>query len=478
MTKTARHALCALILLLMSAGWALPSSAQTPAPPTPTPPASAMRIHVVQRGETLFSIARLYGTTVEAIAAANSLTDPTLISVGQRLIVPGSEAPGATAQYVVRLGDTLADIAFRFRARPEDIARLNGIANPTLLIAGASLAVPNGTGEAAPPAQAQRVHIVEPGETLVGVAAAAGRSLWEIALANGLPMAQPVYPGERLALPGGSRQVVPSSPFATLAAHPLPAVQGRAFAVDVGGNQGGLPPVGLSGRFADQPLRFVTEVSKSWTLVGLNAFTPAGLYPLVITATLPGGEHAVFQQMVQVVEPGYSSEEITLDPQTSQLLDPKLIAAENAIVMAVFRQFTPQRLWHGLFALPTPGEITSPFGIRRSYNGGPYSSYHEGTDLNGRVGDPIYAAAAGRVALAQKLTVRGNAIILDHGSGVFTGYWHLSKILVNVGDLVEPGQHIADMGATGLVTGPHLHWELRINGIPVDAMQWTREIMP
>lgn len=475
--KAVRQAVCALMLLLMSAGWVLPSAAQTPVPPTPTPPANAVRVHVVQRGETLFSIARLYGTTVEAIAMANGLTDPTLINVGQRLIIPGREAAEATTQYVVQLGDTLADIAFRFRTQTEDVARLNGITNPDLLIAGASLAVPNGAGEAVPPAR--RVHVVAPGETLAGIAAAAGRSVWEVALANGLSLAQPVYPGERLALSGdGSPLATLPSPFVTLAAHPLPAVQGRAFAVDVEMSQGTTTPIGLSGRFADQPLRFVTEAGKNWAMVGLNAFTPAGLYPLVITATLPGGEHSVFQQMVQVVEPGYTSEEILLDAQTSQLLDPKLIAAENAIVMAVFRQFTPQRLWNGLFALPTSGEITSPFGTRRSYNGGPYSSYHEGTDLNGEVGDPIHAAAAGRVALAQKLTVRGNAIILDHGGGVFTGYWHLSKILVNVGDLVEPGQHIADMGATGLVTGPHLHWELRINGVPVDAMQWTREVMP
>jgi len=253
-------------------------------------------------------------------------------------------------------------------------------------------------------------------------------------------------------------------------------VQGRAFAVRVTVTQG--VTVTLSGSFADQRLRFVEEASGSWAIAGLNAFTPPGLDPLIITATLPTGEASVFQQRVQVVEPGYAREQLILDPQTSQLLDPQLLAEERAIVMGVYTQFTPKRLWEGLFQLPASGEITSHFGTRRSYNGGPYSSYHEGTDLNGFVGDPVVAPAAGRVALAQKLTVRGNAIILDHGGGVFSGYWHLSKIWVKVGDEVRPGQKIAEIGATGLVTGSHLHWEMRINGVPVDPMQWTREAMP
>jgi len=463
-----------LLALILSTLLAAPLSAQSP---TPTPQAAPATIHVVQRGETLFSIAQRYGTTVEDIARANGIGDPGVISVGQRLVIPAGAAPGATTDYIVQVGDTLADIALRFKTEPGRVAQLNAIANPRLLIAGESLAVPNGTSQTLPPAPSGRIHIVTPGETLVRIAAGMRRSVWELALANGLSVGQPLYPGQRLIIPGeGPPLETLPAPFTSLAAHPLPAVQGRVFAIRASVGQG--ITTTLSGRFSDQPLRFVNETNGSWAVAGLNPFTPAGLYPLVITATLPGGAKTVFQQMVKVVEPGYSSEEINLDPQTSQLLDPNLIAQERVIVMGAFTRFTPERLWDGLFALPAPGEITSAFGTRRSYNGGPYSSYHEGTDLNGKTGDPIYAAAAGRVALAQKLTVRGNAIIIDHGGGVFTGYWHLSKILVNVGDHVEQGQHIADMGATGLVTGAHLHWEIRINGVPVDPMQWTREPMP
>lgn len=442
---------------------------------TPTPETQATTIHVIQPGETLFSIAKRYSTTVEAIVQANQIADPSLIFSGQRLIIPIGQAPipqPQTTEYKVQVDDTLRGIAARFGTQPEAIARLNGLTNPDLIIAGQVLRIPvsGNTGS-------ERIYTVVHGDTLTRIAARFGRSAWEVALANGLSLAQPIYPGQRLVIPGeGPPLPALPPPFVAVSAHPLPAVQGRAFAVRVTVTQG--VTVTLSGSFADQRLRFVEEATGSWAMAGLNAFTPPGLYPLVITATLPTGETSVFQQRVQVVEPGYPREELILDPQTSQLLDPKLLAEERAIVMGIYTQFTPERLWESLFQLPASGEITSRFGTRRSYNGGPYSSYHEGTDLNGFVGDPVYAPAAGRVALAQKLTVRGNAIILDHGGGVFSGYWHLSKILVNVGDEVRPGQKIAEIGATGLVTGSHLHWEIRINGVPVDPMQWTQEAMP
>jgi murein DD-endopeptidase MepM/ murein hydrolase activator NlpD len=461
-----------LILLVVTGLQVSPLLAQEP---TPTPETQATTIHVIQPGETLFAIAKRYGTTVEALVRANQIADPSLIFAGQRLVIPSGQTPAPqpqTTEYLVQVGDTLRGIAARFGVQPEAIARLNGITHPDLIIAGQPLLIP-----ASGNSGSERIYTVVRGDTLTRIAARFGRSAWEIALANGLSLAQPIYPGQRLVIPGeGPPLPALPPPFVAVHAHPLPAVQGRAFAVRVTVTQG--VTVTLSGSFADQRLRFVEEASGSWAIAGLNAFTPPGLYPLIITATLPTGEASVFQQRVQVVEPGYAREQLILDPQTSQLLDPQLLAEERAIVMGVYTQFTPKRLWEGLFQLPASGEITSHFGTRRSYNGGPYSSYHEGTDLNGFVGDPVVAPAAGRVALAQKLTVRGNAIILDHGGGVFSGYWHLSKIWVKVGDEVRPGQKIAEIGATGLVTGSHLHWEMRINGVPVDPMQWTREAMP
>jgi murein DD-endopeptidase MepM/ murein hydrolase activator NlpD len=122
--------------------------------------------------------------------------------------------------------------------------------------------------------------------------------------------------------------------------------------------------------------------------------------------------------------------------------------------------------------------MTSNFGTRRSYNGSEVASFHAGADFGGDVGIPIYAPAAGKVVLAEKLMVRGNAVIIDHGLGLFSGYWHQNQLVVHVGQEVKPGDLIGFVGDTGLVTGPHLHWEIRLNGIAVEPLQWVQQVIP
>ncbi len=106
----------------------------------------------------------------------------------------------------------------------------------------------------------------------------------------------------------------------------------------------------------------------------------------------------------------------------------------------------------------------SQYGSRRSYNGRAYIYFRTGLDFCGGVGTEILAPTAGKVIFAGPLTVRGNAVMIDHGWGVYTGYMHMSEILVQVGDLVQPGQKIGLVGGTGRVTGPHLHWEVWAGG--------------
>ena len=145
------------------------------------------------------------------------------------------------------------------------------------------------------------------------------------------------------------------------------------------------------------------------------------------------------------------------------------------MVNAIWPQVTSERLWQGPFILPAQGEISSAFGTIRSYNGGPYDSFHEGLDIANVVGTPIVAPARGRVVLAEPdFLVRGGAIILDHGWGVHTGFWHQSQLLVKVGDMVEQGQIIGRMGAKGMVTGPHVHWDVRIGSTNVSPLEWTQ----
>jgi murein DD-endopeptidase MepM/ murein hydrolase activator NlpD len=121
---------------------------------------------------------------------------------------------------------------------------------------------------------------------------------------------------------------------------------------------------------------------------------------------------------------------------------------------------------------PYPDLLTSTFGRLRSFNGSAYKYYHGGLDFVGSPMDPAYATANGTVIFAGQLAVRGNFILISHGWGVYSGYAHLSEIDVAVGDYVEAGRKIGMVGATGRVSGPHLHFEMYVGGVLVDPTDW------
>jgi murein DD-endopeptidase MepM/ murein hydrolase activator NlpD len=146
-------------------------------------------------------------------------------------------------------------------------------------------------------------------------------------------------------------------------------------------------------------------------------------------------------------------------------------AEEERMMGAIYSTVTTPQLWSEPFATPSQAEVSSPYGIRRSYNGVFSGSFHTGTDFALYTGDPVYAANKGRVVVARSLITRGNFALIDHGLGVYTGYWHLSALRVTEGQDIQRGDLVGLAGATGLATGPHLHWELRILGVTVDPMK-------
>jgi lysostaphin len=149
--------------------------------------------------------------------------------------------------------------------------------------------------------------------------------------------------------------------------------------------------------------------------------------------------------------------------------------------VAAFKQLvTPQKFWNGPFLKPNRGRITTIYGVRRYYNGKfAKDYYHRGIDYAGAVGSPVMAPAAGRVALvgrvSQGFRVHGNIVGIDHGQGVTSVFMHLSRINVKEGDFVKAGQVIGAVGATGAVTGPHLHWGLYVQGQAVDPSTWRNQ---
>jgi len=200
-----------------------------------------------------------------------------------------------------------------------------------------------------------------------------------------------------------------------------------------------------------------------------------------LEATLPEGALQSFEQMVLVKSGYYPAESI--NGVEADTIDPAVTGPEDQWLLSLISPVTPEKYWQGTFQLPVDSQycIRSKFGNRRSYNGGVLNLFHTGIDF-GVCSEAhpfdIYAPADGVVAFTGLKTVRGNATIIDHGWGIYSGLYHQEEIYVAVGDHVTAGQLIGKIGATGRVTGPHLHWEIWVNGIQVNPLEWLQEPFP
>lgn len=469
-----RAALLAVIAVLML----LPAGPRVSAQGGESESQPGTTIHIVQRDENLFRIAMRYGTTVEAISAANGISDPRTIAVGQRLLIPNAQAdaPGALVTHIVQPGDTCLTLARQYQTTPAALASANGIINPALLYVGQELRIAQGAATDAPAAGDLFIRAAA-GDNLLRIAARYGITLNALLEANNLTLPRPLFPGQPLWIPRPS----PASPadlpapFSAVRVLPVPPVQGQTVELQV--STGG--PATITGTFLGRAVSFFSEEpTQHIALIGIDRFTTPGVYPLSLEAQTPDGARTAWTFRVQVSSGGYSAEYITLDAALQDLLNPDITEPEWQRVTAITSTLTPQRYFEGVMGLPSSGAITSQYGTQRTYNDGALNTFHNGTDFGGAPGTAVVAPAAGVVVLAEPLQVRGNATIIDHGWGVFTGYWHQAELYVKAGDHVTPGQFIGTVGSSGRVTGPHLHWELWVGGVQVDPMQWVRQRFP
>jgi hypothetical protein len=175
---------------------------------------------------------------------------------------------------------------------------------------------------------------------------------------------------------------------------------------------------------------------------------------------------------VSVTAGKFPEEKLTVAPKFVEPNpeDAKRAEEEGERLRALFGTATPEKLWTGAFRLPLPGIHTAKnFGRRRVLNGKPGSS-HSGVDIPAVEGTPIHASQRGRVVLAENLYFAGNTVVIDHGLGVYTLYGHMKVLGVQVGETVSAGAVIGRVGATGRVTGPHLHWGLTLDDSRVNAL--------
>jgi murein DD-endopeptidase MepM/ murein hydrolase activator NlpD len=206
-----------------------------------------------------------------------------------------------------------------------------------------------------------------------------------------------------------------------------------------------------------------------YALAGIDVETEPGSYPLAVEATAMDG-HRLHTVVPLTVGPAkYRTGALTVAPNFVEpdAATQKEIAADKEIKDRIFGHTADSPVWSGDFAKPVNAPATDSFGTRRTFNG-KLASIHRGMDFRAPSGTPVGAANSGTVVLAQKLFYEGNCVVIDHGLGFTTIYMHLSRIDVTAGQMVRKGQRLGLSGATGRVTGPHLHFAARWQGAYLD----------
>ena len=462
-----KHVSVFLLFAILSSFIVRPVSAQASGP-----------VYIVQPGDTLSFIAARFNLTINDLLAANPLLDPNVLSQGQQITIPGLEGvTGVLETEIISFGDSLRSLSRRTQVSDEQLKKLNRLISPSELYVGISLIVPTQEQQ-----QALNTRITaSAGESLLELAVRQGSDPWTLATVNKLSGTWDTLPGDVLYSPTGNSEGnatgLPSA-FLRASIEPLPLVRGGTEIIRALAQNG----VSLSGTLVDMPLHFFPADGDQVALQGVDALLEPGVYPLLVEATLPDGSKQSFQQMVLVTSGDYLSEPIPLNDPS--LIDPAVTEPELATLTAITAPATPVRYWADGFAAPAtyPDCFTSRFGTRRTYtvinSNLEVNGIHTGLDFCGGEGLQILAPAPGKVVFAAPLTVRGNATVIDHGWGVYSGFWHQSQINVQVGDMVDTGQVIGLVGGTGRATGAHLHWEVWVNGVQVNPLDWLNQAYP
>ncbi len=439
-------------------------------------------IYIVQPGDSLSSIAARFNVSMNELMAANGITDPNQLAADQQLVIPGLEGiTGLLSTEIINFGDSYRSLMRQTQVPDSLFKRLNHVVSPSEFYVGVSMILPGSGGS-------ENNKRISPaaGESLLEMAVKNDTDVWSLAEINGLHGSWDGLPGDTLFAPGENNNTstttgLPSA-FVSAEIRDLPLKQGGTGVIKVQT----IPGVTLGGLLVDRPLNFFTDGNGTQVaLQGIHALLEPGIYPLRLDATLPDGSKQTYDQLILIISGNYPDDPLLyVDPAT---IDPASTEPELQQLIEITTPATPTKLWAGDFISPAIAYaestyFTSRYGNRRTYIGQgtelQVQGFHTGLDFGGGDGLAITAPAAGRVVFAGPWTVRGNAIVIDHGWGVYSGFWHQSAIQVQVGDMVEKNQVIGLVGGTGRVTGAHLHWELWVNGIQVDPLDWLIQAYP
>ncbi len=426
--------------------------------------------YTVQEGDSLTSIARYFHTSTNSLLTLNYLPNPDVLSPGKTLLIPGFEdLSGEIVRSTFPAGETVNTLNRRLRQGDDVIMRLNFLTAPDALCIGQRFFMLK-----AETIEQTRIPLTS-GISSLELAVQTATNPWLAAEYNALRGTWHLLQNDTIFLPG----TVTAPPqvgllaFSNVSVNPVPLQQGKTTVIQVEAS----PEATLSGSLMGFTLHFFPDSGGSYTaLQGVPRLATPGLVEIMLSTSTADGKTFSMQQNILLKEVDYGFD--TPLQVSDDTVDPEVTEPELQWLTEITSDAPPEKMWYSAFQPPAPKEsnITSYYGRLRSYNGSPYEYFHSGLDYAGNESTPVFAAAPGIVVFAGELTVRGNATIISHGWGVYTGYWHQSRIDVKVGDKVQVGQQIGMVGRTGRVTGPHLHYDLIVGTVEVDPEDWFTSV--
>ncbi|MDO9545259.1 MAG: peptidoglycan DD-metalloendopeptidase family protein [Pelolinea sp.] len=438
-------------------------------------------IYIVQPGENLTEIADKFNVSVQEIISINGIIDSNLISVGTELFIPGLEGvSGFLISYPVQIGESFQVLLRKYHLTTENFLKLNKLTSPAEIFVGTNLILPSNDQDGQ---NLNSSFSISKESSTFGQAVIHKQNRWFVNKFNDNNFSIGI-PGESFYFPSEDAANL-SSPFSpyiqSIKLSPLPIVQGHTSVIKVTSSL----PVELTGELDNHVLRFFLDPTNQfyYALDGIHALEEQGLVDLKINGVFENGEIFQVDQKVLLSLGGYVEESLSVK---YTFIDEELNIQESKRIDDLLEPVSDEKLWIETFRFPVDGSLSdqtiafsSYFGNRRSYNSGQYFGFHGGLDFTVVLNSlNIYAPAPGVVIFTGPMDIRGNTTFIDHGQGVVSGYAHQIEILVEKDQRVETGQLIGKIGNTGRVTGPHLHWDIWVNGNQVDPFDWVENIYP
>jgi murein DD-endopeptidase MepM/ murein hydrolase activator NlpD len=210
-------------------------------------------------------------------------------------------------------------------------------------------------------------------------------------------------------------------------------------------------------------------------LIGIKLDAKPGIYGLTfkVPDAFPAGRDQLPTEpyMIEIATKVFIVENVNFAPEKTALMVSE--HRESLIIHQANLYLSRDQQWEGTFMYPVEGPVIGEFGLKRTRNGTIDAGFHKGIDLKADKGTPVLAANAGTVVLASNFKAHGKTVMINHGQGVMTIYLHMSSLSVKIRQKVHKGQEIGKVGATGLATAPHVHYQVFVHGVPVDPKQWV-----